>query len=51
MEAFGGVPSQWDREDKHEIDRLLAVRRGLISARNEEARLNAAYAKGRAARG
>ena len=51
METFGGMPSQWDKEDKHEIDRLLAVSRGLNSARRKEAELNAAYAKSRAARG
>ena len=38
LDAWGGYPSMWDREDKHEIDRLLAVKRAIGRWHAQEAK-------------
>lgn len=38
LDLWGGTPSMWDEEDKHEIDRLLAIKRAIGRWRVQEAK-------------
>ena len=38
IKEFGGTPSQWDEEDYHEVNRLLAIGRAINRWRTQEAK-------------
>jgi hypothetical protein len=45
LDTWGGYPSEWDKQDKHELDRLLAVKRAMTRWQTQEAK--SASLKGR----